>query len=280
MVFAQGKFQNIKSKILTWTQPERFVPSRDKEVESLWKCEVKGGINMTSQGIAYLNFQEGHRHNVATETQAMNELGETHRHNVVYETETGRHNRATEQETSKHNRYEEATNRMNAKTNQGNLKVNRGNLKVRGKELKETRRHNKATEKLTDKDRQEKTRHNKAAEQISQRFNQGQLRLGDQKLATQVLGIKVGAQTAAADRAATTKNVQYTADSKAKTAYDDRVARGYHLDQDRNARGYHKDLDRYYDWIKSNRDIRNKKYGTDLNYWANMMKAIGSIVPG
>lgn len=239
---------------------------------------------MTSQGLAYLNFQEGHRHNVATETQAVNELAETNRHNVVYENETNRHNRATEHETSKHNRYEEATNRMNAITNQGNLKVNqlnartnRGNLKIRGKELKETTRHNKATERLTDKDRQETTRHNKAAEQISQRFNEGQLRLGDQKLANQVLGIKVGAQTAAADRQANSKNVRYTADSKAATAYDDRQARGYHNDADRAYRWYMNEANN-----QTKRSIAQKDNSTRfnvgfLNYWANLL---GGVVPG
>lgn len=192
MVFAQLKFKTFRF-CNTGTLPERLYPSRTKLRNRVFR-EVKGGYYMTSQGLAYLNYQEGNRHNLATEAQAVNELAETSRHNRAYEYETNRHDLATEHETSKHNRYEEKTNRMNAKTNQGNLKV-------RKKELKETTRHDKATERLTDRDRQEKTRHNKASEAIQDRYNNGMLRLGDAKIATTKYGIQVGAQTAGADRA-------------------------------------------------------------------------------
>lgn len=58
---------------------------------------------MTDIQIKYWTLQEGIRHNVQTETQAINELGEGKRHNLITEgqgqqsiNESVRHNRATE----------------------------------------------------------------------------------------------------------------------------------------------------------------------------------------
>lgn len=46
--------------------------------------------------VQYWSYKENQRHNLATETQAINELAETTRHNKVYEAESHRHNVATE----------------------------------------------------------------------------------------------------------------------------------------------------------------------------------------
>lgn len=99
---------------------------------------------MTQIQIDWSRTQETKRHNIATEQQAINELGETMRHNVATETETKRHNIAGEVETNRHNvRTEKQEDQRIAE----NKRHNKRTESQEDKRINETKRHNKATEK-------------------------------------------------------------------------------------------------------------------------------------
>lgn len=93
---------------------------------------------MTSNYIAWLNYGENKRHNVAYENETHRNnvavLEETKRHNVVNETETHRHNVAIESETNRHNVVTELVS-MNSlaetvRSHKANEEIAQGNLIV------------------------------------------------------------------------------------------------------------------------------------------------------
>lgn len=139
--------------------------------ESANKTSRKEAI-MTQNQIAYANYLESGRHNLATEQEThrsnvTNEdigyknYGENKRHNVVVEGETRRHNVVNEKENRRHNITTEGEiNRHNVKTEQQTDAVNT-----------ETNRHNLATEQLGYSQFDETKRHNQAGEGETKRHN-------------------------------------------------------------------------------------------------------------
>nr|AVX53538.1 putative ORF1 [Marmot picobirnavirus] len=77
---------------------------------------------------------------------------ETNRHNVATEAETGRHNLVTEGETNRHNLVVEDQGQQTitetVRSHKENERQGRSNLNISKNTLKETKRHNKATEKI------------------------------------------------------------------------------------------------------------------------------------
>lgn len=127
---------------------------------------------MTQNQIAYAQFLESGRHNLATEQ-------ETHRSNVTNEDisyknydETKRHNQAGEQETQRHNVAGEKENRRHNITTEGEAR--RHNIKTESQTddvNRETNRHNLATEQLGSNELGETKRHNQATESETGRHN-------------------------------------------------------------------------------------------------------------
>jgi len=105
---------------------------------------------MTTTQVDYWRYKEGQRHNVATETQARNELAETVRHNYVTEGETQRHNLVVEGETNRHNLVTEGISLKEYKERKRHNLVSEGQedtrLAISAGELAEKKRHNTVSE--------------------------------------------------------------------------------------------------------------------------------------
>lgn len=127
---------------------------------------------MTRNEIAYSQYLEQSRHNLAEEQETaannqrvhygnMRVIGETNRHNLATETEANRSNRANEAENKRANQAREKEQR---RSNKASEKLGRANLK-------ETKRHNIAGETTANKTLAETNRHNVVTETETNRSN-------------------------------------------------------------------------------------------------------------
>nr|AVX53618.1 putative ORF1 [Marmot picobirnavirus] len=112
---------------------------------------------MTRNQIAYWEYVETGRHNLATEK-------ETNRHNLATEQEIYRHNVATEGETYRHN---VATEQYNLSVLQEQKVVNHRNFMLALAQQNELIRSHKAQEKLSRLAQLETARHNLASENVA-----------------------------------------------------------------------------------------------------------------
>nr|AVX53536.1 putative ORF1 [Marmot picobirnavirus] len=100
---------------------------------------------MTKNQLEYLGLEETKRNNMVVSA-------ETNRHNVATEAETGRHNLVTEGETHRHDLVLEDQGQQQisetVRSNKERERQGRDNIAISQGALKETKRHDKATEKI------------------------------------------------------------------------------------------------------------------------------------
>jgi hypothetical protein len=176
--------------------------------------------------IAYWNYKENQRHNVAAESHNRDVLSENTRHNLAVETEAHRSNVAREEETHRSNvAHETETHRHNVVVETETERANRANEDIKRESnaigwanvslgyanLAEATRHNKANESISQQSVTEAARHNRATERVSYlnyaqtgRHNSAMVDYyntqSDRKFITDLLGLGIQQQRADEDK--------------------------------------------------------------------------------
>lgn len=171
---------------------------------------------MTQNQIAFAQYLENARHNMAGEEDTDYANAEISRHNLATETETARNNRVISKETTRHNKaFEKETRRSNKAREKENTRSNKAREK-------ENTRHNKATELYNNQNLDETRRHNYQTEQQA-RDDMNQRDTASQRSANATIQSAQISADAARDTAATNAAVQkYRADMERQIADADR----------------------------------------------------------
>lgn len=193
---------------------------------------------MTQNQVAFAQYLEDARHNLAGEEDTDYYNTEISRHNLATETETARNNRVISKETTRHDKAVEKENKRSNKareretkrSNKAREKENTRSNKAREKENtrsnkareKENIRHDKATELNNAQNLDETRRHNYKTEQQA-RDDMNQRDIASQRSANATVQSAQISADAARDTAATNAAVQkYKADMERQIADADR----------------------------------------------------------
>lgn len=182
---------------------------------------------MTQNQIAFAQYLEAARHNLAGEEDTDYYNTEISRHNLATETETARNNRVVSKETKRHNKaFEKETKRSNKAREKENTRSNKArekeNTRSNKAREKENTRHNKATELFNNQNLDETRRHNYQTEQQA-RDDMNQRDSASQRSANATIQSAQISADAARDTAATNAAIQkYRADMEKQIADADR----------------------------------------------------------